>query len=151
MLTAILLFLIPLKIDVLMEPDRRGDIGFPEAVMGASAVCVVLVCFIAFAYGSFSETESEVHQYSLSALPDHISLESGSYILDESFVYGKMSSLDVSGVSIIADPSGMSTITPAFWSIGDGSGDCTQWRYVADIDSDDGRRVPTVLTVKVFQ
>ncbi len=134
-----------------MESDRRGDIGFPEAVMGAAAVCVVLICFLAFAYGLLAAGESDgLSTHDINTLSDSLSLQSGSYTLDGSRLEDRVSALDLAGVSVTAEASGIDSIPPCSWDSGEVSGEYSLRRSLVNVDSDDGKRIPTIVTVKVF-
>jgi len=134
-----------------MESDHRGDIGFPEAVVGTAAVCIVLMSFLVFCYGTVGDPD--VHPPSPNAhelMPRGMSYVSGSYTIDEELIADRVLSADITGLVIRADPSGIDGVNPSGWTFGDAEGNPSVSRRLVDVDSDDGRRIPTVVTVWVY-
>ena len=134
-----------------MESDHRGDIGFPEAVVGTAAVCIVLMSFLVFCYGTVGDADvhlpsSQTHEL----MPRDMSYVTGSYTIDEDSVAERVLAADLTGLIIQADPSGIDGVNPSRWTFGEAEGNPSVSRKLIDVDSDDGRRIPTVVTLWVY-
>ena len=131
-----------------MHLCRRGDIGFPEAVIGAAAVCIVLSSFILFAYGAAGQTDSPVSPDWSFMNGSHI--DHGVVVIDESSLESFAYRADVSGVSVETDAFGAIGIDTGEWSYGQFSGDKSVFVRLIDLPSDDGRTVPLAFRVIVW-
>ena len=133
-----------------MESDHRGDIGFPEAVIGTVAVCIVLSSFIVFAYGAVGQEDLAVSSFDIQPIVRQLAFVSGSYTIDTEFIATELYSGDISGVTVSLTAPGVDGVPPSEWSFGETSGDHSVTRRLVDVMSDDGRRIPTLVTVGVY-
>ena len=134
-----------------MHSLRRGDIGFPEAVVGAGAVCIVLASFMAFAYGFVGSDGADGPDFDWSRMRDAV-IEGGEYSLDiEGYLASVCDGVHVRGISLDAYPGGVSGISPGHWEYGTCDGECTRSVRICIVPSDDGRRIPTTFTAVMWR
>jgi len=129
--------------------DRKGDIGFPEAMVGTATVCIVLTIFLSHAVTVMSADSGDGAPVAWDRLSS-LSIESGEYAVDADIAEDFRADLSCSGIRITLDPNGVSGISPWSAECGDLTGDCRVHARLINAESDDGRSVPTVAEVTVF-
>ena len=131
-----------------MHLCRRGDIGFPEAVIGAAAVCVVLSSFVLMAYGTVGQEDPSVSpdwSFLRGAYIDH-----GAIVIDEEPLESFSYTAGINGLSVETDAHGVVGIDDCNWSYGEQSGNRSVSVKVKDLESDDGRTIPVTFRVNIW-
>ena len=130
-----------------MISDRRGDIGFAEAMIGAMTVCVVLMCFTAFVAADIAlQDEGTVFDWTY--------ISGVAYDGDYRIVYSSEigSFIDLHGVSGVAvtllDPiTGEHILSDTF---GHDSSIFRDERRIVHVDGTREQSFPMILEVRLF-
>lgn len=132
-----------------MRSDRRGDIGFSEAIVAVIVVTMGLVAFIGVSSAFVSS-----HSDPLEGLdPDSFDAEviDGTIVTyHHDFMKRFVSSSGASGMSITVSVPGGFADSPVTDVVGDRSGGMFTRSYVSAIDTDGGRTVAAVFEVTVW-
>lgn len=132
-----------------MKMDRKGDIGFLEAIMATMMVCMVLTAFTGFLAGETMQDAAEIPGFDRSAA-DGVTVVDGAYRGDLTAALQQQADRwGYAGLTVRCYAPGDSTLTAGSWHIGSLTGGIAGDRFLRDIPADDGRLVPTVFEVAV--
>ena len=147
-LTAACPFLISERKECIMIRDRRGDIGFPEAMLGTATVCIVLTVFLAYAVTVMWTDSAEQADIGWERFRN-VGITDGEYsagTIPEDLV----AELSCSGVKMSFVPQDVPGICSLYIQCGKCRGDKEVHDRLISVESDDGRTIPTVLEVIVY-
>ncbi len=132
-----------------MIHDKRGDIGFPEAMVGTATVCIVLTMFLAYAVTMTSADPVEDTDVGWERFRG-VEITGGTYRAD-GLASDILSDLSCSGVELVFGPQGVHGVAGKITDCGRCAGDKEVHRRLISVESDDGRTVPTLVEVLVFR
>ncbi|MCQ2079886.1 MAG: hypothetical protein MJZ38_07530 [archaeon] len=134
-----------------MKIDRRGDIGFMEAMAGAMTVCIVMLGFCSFVMTDAMADHTPQHTFDWD-LVDGICLDGeGRYTLDrtsELEAYAEENGL--AGISVDISAGSASGVGTLHIDVGKTSGMHIGERKLVSVSTEDGRSVPTLVEVTEF-
>ncbi len=149
MLTVACPFLISERKECIMIRDRRGDIGFPEAMLGTATVCIVLTVFLAYAVTVMWTDSADEAEIGWERFRD-VGITDGEYSAG-TIPEDLLAELSCSGVQV----SFISRNVPGICSLDIQCGECMGDREfhnrLISVESDDGRTIPTVLEVVIYR
>ena len=132
-----------------MRSDRRGDMGFLEAMTMVMVVSIVLMIYLGAAVALI-----HIHDDPLDALEGgalHAKVESGQVVADNSgYMETYVSSAGASGMRVVTTVPGGFASVPLVESIGVADGDRFTRMFTSLIPADNGRTVTAVFEVTVW-
>jgi len=132
-----------------MISDRRGDIGFLEALVATMAVIMVLTAFTGFLAAMTLEDAAEIPGFDRNAA-DGITIADRAYTGDlGSALQKEMDRWGYAGITVRCYAPGSPELGAGIWSLGALTGGIAGDRWLADVKADDGTVVPTVFEVAV--
>lgn len=133
-----------------MKFDRRGDIGFMEALAGAIIVCLVMTAFMSHLVAEAVNTDQNVKEFDWNRI-ESVEITDGKYhVTVDDNIEGYFELTGIRGLTVRADSPGLDEIQDFSSDIGDVSGDSLAERRLVPVTADDGRTVPTVVEVVLF-
>lgn len=134
-----------------MGMDRRGEIGFLEAIVATMAVCMVLTAFVGFLAAETVLESTDASDFDRS-VTDGVRIEGGGYV-DPTMGAALAAMAERNGyrmAEVRCHASGAEGIRPGRWTTDpDYNGNIVSDRYMRYVSSDDGRVVPTIFEVMV--
>jgi len=129
-----------------MMPDRRGEMGFMEAMVCTIAVCIVLNAFIAFSAADSIPEDSPLGSFDADSV--HIDFTERIEVDDE-YLARFMISENLFGISISVTVPYFAE-EPTIVSVGEQRGLLYRDSYILMADYDNGRHVPIVVEVSAY-
>lgn len=132
-----------------MKFNRKGDIGFPEAIMAVMIVTLVLSIYVGvFAFTSANDPEDD-------PVVDR-DLTDGLIIENQKITGNMTEKITAScerngyrGIMIRCHAPGDLNIEPLEYQIGTMDGDVSGERFLKTIPSDDGRAIPVIVEMNI--
>lgn len=133
-----------------MKLNRRGDIGFPEAMMAVMIVTIVLTAYLAaFATGVVDRTEN-APAFDRRVTEDARVSEGRIVLGTEGRMESFVDKADCNGLTVRCTVPGHKTIEPLDAVAGTADGKVSGERYTQLLRSDDGRVYSAVFEVGVW-
>lgn len=130
--------------------DRRGDIGFMEAMAGTMIVCLVMTAFTAHLAAEAVAGDRSPEEFDWNMIGS-VYVSDGRYVVTvDGNMEGYFELTGIRGLTVRAGSPALNGIGPYSRDFGDISGDSLAERKLIPVLSDDGRTIPTVVEVILF-
>jgi hypothetical protein len=132
-----------------MRFNKRGDLGFPEAIMAAMAVTLSLTLYMGVVVLSAAEEEDSFATVDHRIFSD-LSLSDGEVAGDiEMRLIAEMERHGYKGITFICEVPGELGFEGKRTTIGNMEGRISSERFVFLLNSSDGRQIPAMIEVAV--
>ena len=133
-----------------MKLDRRGDLGFPEAIMAAMIVTLSLTLYLGLFALSTIDDNSDPAVRVDHRIFNGLSLEDGEIVGDiEMRLISEAERHGFKGITVICEVPGELGFRDRRTSVGSMEGNINSERFVFQMMSCDGRAIPAVIEVAV--
>jgi len=132
-----------------MKMNRKGDIGFPEAMMAVMLVTLVLMAYlVVFAYNNDGHDDADPDFDR--DIVEYITIENGIAKGDlTDAMQGYLEHNNYRGITILCHIPGELAVCELTFMVGDMDGDIFSERFVKSIGSNGGEVIPMVFEVGI--
>ncbi|MCL1978878.1 MAG: hypothetical protein FWG60_01795 [Methanomassiliicoccaceae archaeon] len=133
-----------------MRFDRRGDLGFPEAIMAAMIVTLSLTLYLGLFALSTVDDGGDTAVRVDHRIFNGLSLEDGEIVGDiEMRLISEAERHGFKGIIVICEVPGGLGFEDRRISVGSADGNISSDRFILPLRSSDGRTIPTVIEVAI--
>jgi len=133
-----------------MRFNKRGELGFPEAIMAAMIVTLVLTLYMGLLVLNTAEDDRGTDLTVDHRIFSNLALENGKIVGDiEKDLTSKMERHGFRGISFTCEIPGDMGFSYRRAVVGNMDGNISSERFVFLLDSADGRTIPAVIEVAI--
>lgn len=133
-----------------MRLDKRGDLGFPEAIMAVMIITLSLTAFMGVVAFDLVNNDDDRSIELDPKIFERLSLDAGTVVGDLNDELNSMVDRHgYKGISVTCKIPGELGFESAVFSVGDLAGDPVFDRFLCSMNSSDGRVLPAVIEVMI--
>ena len=133
-----------------MRFNKRGELGFPEAIMAAMIVTLVLTLYMGLLVLNTADDNSGTYTPVDHRMFGNLTLDNGEIAGDvETDLISEMERHSYRGISFTCEVPGDLGFSERRTIVGNMDGNINSERFIFLLDSTDGRRIPAVMEVAI--